>query len=340
MLVRHLFGRRARWAGGLILLVCCIGMPTPALALPYWPASPQSPQARSITSLFWIVIAIAFVFLFLVEGLLVYIMVRFRRHPGQAEPRQVHGNHRLELWWTAIPLCILVGIFVLTVQAVVAETSIAGNALPVTVIGHQWWWEFRYPTLNVVTANELHVPAGRAVRLELQSADVVHNFWFPTLAGKEELIPGKTNVWTFTPDRPGTYDGDCSEYCGTEHAWMRLKLVAQTPQDFDAWAAQQAAPATPGTGSNATAAVQLLAANTCTSCHTVRGTPASGTVGPDLTHVGGRTTLGAGVLENNLPNMERWLRNPQEVKPGSLMPNLHLTDEQAALLASYLEGLK
>jgi cytochrome c oxidase subunit II len=308
----------------------------PASASSFWPVSAQTSQARSITFLFWLVMAVAAVFLFGILGTLVYIALRFRARDGTPEPRPIYGNLRLELWWTGIPLALLVVVFVVMVGAVRDETTIASNALEVTLVGHQWWWEFRYPE-NATTANELHVPTGRQVRLNLLSADVVHNFWVPELAGKEQMIPGQTNVWTFTAEKPGTYDGACSEYCGTQHGWMRLTVIADAPADFDRWlAAQKQAPTSASSHGDALA---LYATNACGGCHTIQGV-SDGKVAPDLTHVGSRTTIGAGVLANTSDNMVRWMKDPQAIKPGSLMPDFHFSDDQARQMASFLEDLK
>ena len=321
--------------GGVFALL----LPAAAFAAPYWAVLGDSPQARSIQHLFWIVIGVAFVFLFGIEGALLYVVFRFRARPGdEGDAPQVYGNRRLEVWWTIVPALILVVMFIFTVRAVGEETAVAPNALPVTVIGHQWWWEFRYPTLGVVTANELHVPVGRSIDFTLESADVVHSFWLPLLGGKEQLIPGQKNRWTFTVDKAGSYDGACSEYCGGAHAWMRLTLVADTPAQFEAWAKAQAAPAA-STGASAKA-LRVFTQNACSQCHAIRGTTASGAVAPDLTHVGSRTTLGGGVLANNAGDMARWLENPQAVKPGVLMPDLHLSADDLSTLTAYLEGLK
>ncbi|HLG72557.1 MAG TPA: cytochrome c oxidase subunit II [Chloroflexota bacterium] len=309
----------------------------PASAASFWPVTPQTPQARSITFLFWIVIAVSGVILFGVLGALVLFIIRYRARPGAAEPRPIYGNMRLELWWTAIPFVLLVGVYAFMVGEVRSETTIASNALDITVIGHQWWWEYRYPD-NVVAANELHVPVGRQVRLTLQSADVVHTFWVPDLAGKEQTIPGQNNIWTFTAEKAGDYDGACSEYCGTQHGWMRLKVIADQPADFDRWLAAQRQPlaSLPSSDSDA---VKLFNDNACGGCHTVNGM-SNGRVAPDLTHIGSRTTIGAGVLANTPENMTRWMANPQEFKPGSLMPNFHFTQEQARQMAALLEDLK
>lgn len=308
----------------------------PVSAASFWPANPETAQARSITFLFWLVMAVAAVFLFGVLGALVYIAVRFRSRDGMGEPRPIYGNMRLEMWWTGIPLALLVIVFAFMVGSVREQTTIASNALKITLVGHQWWWEFRYPD-NAMAANELHVPTGRQVRLNLLSADVVHNFWVPELAGKEQMIPGQNNVWTFTAEKPGSYDGACSEYCGTQHGWMRLTVFADAPADFERWlAAQKQAPTAIQGHADA---VRLFTTNACGGCHTIDGL-SQGKAAPDLTHVGSRSTLGAGVLANTPDNMVRWMMDPQAIKPGSLMPDFHFTNEQARLMAAFLEDLK
>lgn len=312
-------------------------VPVAALAAPFWPVAPQTEQARSIVFLFWFVMAVAAFFLFGVLGALGYIAFRFRAGHGQPEPRPNYGNLRIEAWWTGIPAALLVVVFVLMVREMNKEIAIPQNALAIDLVGHQWWWEYRYPD-NVVAANELHVPVGRAVRLNLLSADVVHNFWVPELNGKEQMIPGQSNTWNFTAEKPGQYDGACSEYCGTQHGWMRLRVIADNPADFDAWLSAQKAAAPAGATGNQ-AAMQLFTANACGGCHTIQGV-SNGKVAPDLTHIGSRTTIGAGVLPNTADNMTRWMANPQEVKPGSLMPNFHFTTEQARQMATFLEDLK
>ncbi|HEY8692317.1 MAG TPA: cytochrome c oxidase subunit II [Chloroflexota bacterium] len=308
----------------------------PASASSFWPVNPQSAQARSITFLFWLVMAVAGVFLFGVLGALLYIGWRFRSRAGMAEPRPNYGNLRLEMWWTGIPVVLLVVVFGFMVGAVRDETTIDRNALEVTLVGHQWWWELRYPD-NAIAANELHVPVGRQVRLNLQSADVVHNFWVPELAGKEQMIPGQSNVWTFTAEKAGSYDGACSEFCGTQHGWMRLTVIADAPADFERWlAAQKQAPSSASSHGDALA---LYARNACGGCHTIQGV-SDGKVAPDLTHIGSRTTIGSGVLANTQDNMVKWMKDPQAYKPGSLMPNFHFSDQQARDMAALLEDLK
>jgi cytochrome c oxidase subunit 2 len=214
------------------------------------------------------------------------------------------------------------------------------EVLPIQVTGHQWWWTFAYPTLGVVTANELHVPIGRAVQVHLRSADVIHSFWVPRLAGKMDVIPNQENRMWFKADRPGIYFGQCAEFCGVSHAHMGFRVVAQTAADFAAWVQTQQQPAPVPTDPPAVHGAQLFLQRGCLACHTISGTPAQGTVGPNLTHVGSRQTLAAGVLANTPDNLARWLRDPQAVKPASLMPNLALDDASIGALVAYLHGLK
>jgi cytochrome c oxidase subunit 2 len=309
---------------------------SPVSAASFWPVSAATAQARSIVFLFWLILAIAAVFMVVVLGALLFVIVRFRARPGQTDPTPNYGNMRLEVWWTLIPAALLVVVFGFMKVELDKEVAISPDALEISVIGHQWWWEFRYPQ-NVVTANELHVPAGRQVKLMLESADVVHTFWVPDLAGKEQTVPGQTNVWTFTAEKPATYDGACAEYCGTQHGWMRLTVIADAPADFERWLSTQGQP-----GANTAShqdALKLYADNACGGCHTIQGV-SSGTVAPNLTHIGSRTTIGSGVLPNSPENMARWMQDPQAYKPGSLMPNFRFSPEQARAMAAMLEDLK
>ncbi len=212
------------------------------------------------------------------------------------------------------------------------------NALPVTVLGHQWWWEFRYPTLGVTTANELHVPVGRPVTLRLEGPDVIHSFWAAPLAGKRDVIPGRVNHLTFTPDTPGVYEGQCAEFCGTSHANMRMRVMVDTPQAFDRWVTdQKTSPAeTPG---DAAEGKNVFTRNACVGCHTIRGV-SGGVLGPDLSHFGSRTTFAAGVYATKPDLVAAWVRDPGAMKPGVKMPALGLTEGDARLLAAYLLSLK
>jgi cytochrome c oxidase subunit II len=235
--------------------------------------------------------------------------------------------------WTVIPILIvfvLIGVSA-RVIAGVENASPPPGMLKVTLIGHQWWWEVRYPDYGIVTANEIHVPAANATYLELQSADVIHSFWVPQLAGKTDLIPNRTNYAWIDPREPGIYLGNCAEYCGTQHANMLLRVVAQEPGDFKQWTVEQ---------QKAAAGNAVFQSLSCVSCHAVKGTTAAGKFGPDLTHLMSRQTLAAGAITNTPENLREWVKNPQGAKPGSLMPSLQLTDEELGQVVSYLQTLK
>ena len=305
----------------------------------------HSASGASIARLFWIVFGIAAVIFVGVEVALVAFTIRYRRRGDEAgEPRQIFGNRRLELIWTGIPivtLAIVFGIMVVTMRGVEAGPVNDPSALTIEVIGHQWWWEYRYPDQQIVTANELHLPAGQPVHLRLTSADVIHDFWVPALGRKMDLIPSQTNDLWFQVDKPDVYTGSCAEYCGLQHAGMRLRVFADTPDDFASWVAgqQRGEPQLSGDAVQGRTLFFQSQAN-CASCHAIDGTKAEGNVGPNLTHVGSRTTLAAGVIANTPDTMVRWLLDPQAVKPGNRMPNLHLSEDDARDLAAYLESLK
>jgi cytochrome c oxidase subunit 2 len=272
-----------------------------------------------------------------VIGLLVTALIRFRAPPGdRADAPQIHGNERLEVIWTATPAAVLVVIFFLMVGTMRTVNAEQPNAEPLEVIGHQWWWTFSYPNRQAITANELHVPVGTPMQVSLDSADVIHSFHVPQFGWMQDLVPGKTNSMWITVVRPGTFDGTCNQYCGLQHAWMRLTVVADPPDQFNAWVQQQAQPVTP-TGAPGEKVFQQ---NTCVSCHAIRGLPgATGTVGPDLTHLGSRSTLGAGVIQNTPDNLRAWIRDPQAIKPGVLMPAFaSLSESDMSALVDYLES--
>jgi cytochrome c oxidase subunit 2 len=210
-------------------------------------------------------------------------------------------------------------------------------------VGHQWWWEIRYPELGIVTANELHVPAStgnsrQPTFLKLQSADVAHSFWVPQLAGKTDLIPNKENRMWIEPTKPGIYLGNCAEYCGTQHARMLIRVVVQSPDEFDRWVRDQQQATSVAT--NVTEGRKAFFANSCVNCHTIRGTSAQGKFGPDLTHLMSRETLAAGAAPNTPDNLRLWVRDPQRIKLGCLMPNMQMTDQEVHQLVAYLQTLK
>ena len=382
-------------------------------------------DARGLWNLMiWLGIGV-FVF---VEALLVYVMVKYRRTPNSPEPEHVHGNTKLELTWTVLPAVVLVIIAVPTVKSIWKfQSGAPANALQVDVIGHQWWWEFRYPEQNIVTANELYIPTGRPVNFVLRSADVIHSYWIPQLGGKRDVVSNRTNHLWFTPDSVGTqaFNGSCNEYCGASHANMRFRAYTVSPEEFDRWVAGQqataifpgapAAPsATPAAGGTAAATpvaeqtasgpaaagwvfpkenlpahvvpktpipagltiaddvlaggdaqrgFQLYSRSACIGCHRVRGNPSSlGVIGPDLTHLGSRHTVGAGLFPNDARHLALWIKNARKMKPMALgaasMPTLGLneidpilktpvsaamgglTDQQIADIVAYLMSLK
>ena len=267
----------------------------------------------------------------------------YRERPGQAA-RQFHGNARLEVLWTLIPVLIVVAMGVPTFQVMAVTSKPAPkNALQVTAIGHQWWWEFQYPELGITTANELHLPVNRPVAVTLRSVDVIHAFWVPQLTGKVDNVPGHNNHLWFTPNeaRSEPYLAQCAEFCGLSHANMRFRVFVQEPPAFEAWTKATVADRTAPTADLAKAGEQQFTASGCIGCHTVKGQQgAAGTIGPDLTHFASRTTLASGTLDNSRDNLRKWLSNPPAIKPGSIMPNLNLSPEALDKLVAYLEGLK
>ena len=294
------------------------------------------PPAHAIGALAVVVGVIAFLIFIGVEAVLVYAIWRYRetRHVA-GEPATFAQNRRLEIAWTAAPALILAVIFVLTLGTM-AEINGAGvpPAMHIAATGHQWWWEFSYD--GVKTANELHIPIDTAIDLEVTSADVIHSFWVPELGPKKDMLPGVTNRLRLFAPRAGSYDGQCSEFCGIEHAWMRIRVVAETRPEFDAWLRAQAAAGAPAE----TDAARVFLSNICVNCHTIRGTTAAGTAGPDLTHVGARATIGAGVLPNDIAQMRAWIADPQRYKPGALMPSVPLSDADLDAIAAYLVSLR
>jgi cytochrome c oxidase subunit 2 len=317
--------------------------------------SPASPPAESIRSLYILVLAITAAIFLVVEGVLLYSIIRFRRSaPGGKEPPQVYGSMPIEIAWTAAPalICFLLALILTRTEFEVRvnpETPPPGSRpLYVTVIGHQWWWEYIYDRydgqdVGMITANELHVPASetstpRPVYLTLKSADVCHSFWVPRLAGKTDLIPGRTNAMWFQTSQQGLFLGQCAEYCGTQHAHMLLRVNVDSPADFQHWLDDQKKPAMDE--ATARAGRDLFLSQSCVNCHRVRGTSARGTYAPDLTHLMSRQTLGAGMVPNTKDQLLKWVTDPQQTKSGCLMPAFGLSGQQVDLLVNYLTALK
>ncbi len=277
-------------------------------------------------------------------ALLAYILFRFRYRPESPQPKQVHGNTTLEIAWTLIPAVLISILAVPTVRTIFYTYREAPpDALTVEVRGWQWWWEFRYPTENgdtIVTANEFHVPVGRTVELQMTSVDVVHSFWIPQMGGKRDVIPGRVTTIVFTPLEAGVYLGQCAEFCGESHALMGMRLIAHEPEEFDRWLAQEAQPAVESADSAIAIGQQLVTGGMCAGCHTVRGTTAQfGRLAPDLTHVARRSTIAAGILENNAENLYHWIDNAPAMKPGALMPPMGLSEQEIRYIVAYLQTL-
>jgi len=303
---------------------------------------PLGEVARMEVNLFNLIFAIAVVVFVFVEGLLIYAVVRYRQRPNDGMPHQTHGHTTLEIIWTVIPAAILIALAVPTVTTIASATAIptGPDVINVKVVGHQWWWEFDYPGLGVVTSDELHIPTGARVELDVESADVIHSFWVPQLGGKVQAIPNQHNHSWIEADQAGTYHGQCYQLCGSSHANMRFIVVAQSKADFDKWVQdQKSVPAKP-TDPEALKGYQIFTTNACVGCHTIEGTPAQAKIGPNLTHIGSHLTLAGATLQNNPNDLALWLHDPPGVKPGSIMPNLHLTNDQIQALSAYLESLK
>jgi cytochrome c oxidase subunit II len=309
--------------------------------------APESTPAHSIVRLSVLVLAITGAIFVVVFGLIIYAVVRFRVRADDdgKEPAQVYGSDYVEMAWTLVPVIIVV-VLTLTTARIIHEIQDApkpSDALDVQVIGHQFWWEFRYPKFGVETANELHVPLSmgkhRALTfLDLRSADVVHSFWVPRLAGKTELVPNKTNTMWMEPERTGLYFGQCAKYCGTQHALMLLRVYVDTPEAFSKWIEHQQALA--AIEPDVAGGKRIFERTACINCHTVKGTTGTGRFGPDLTHMMSRDTLGSGIVKNTPENLRAWIKNPNQFKPGALMPAMNLSDDDLDQLVAYLSTLK
>ncbi len=287
------------------------------------------------------VAAVVFVF---VEALLLYIVLRYRHKGGSPTiPPQTHGNTRLEIAWTIAPALILLVIMVPTLRDIFdnAEPPVGSNPMPVTATGHQWWWEFEYPELGVVTANELHMPVGRVVNFSLESTDVIHSFWVPKIGGKRDNIPGRTNELWLRGDVPGEYNGQCAELCGASHALMRFTVIVEPQAEFDAWVARMKQPTPAATAELAKRGEAIfMGEKPCMACHTIEGTKAQGKVGPNLTLFGERDHIAAGILPNDAGSLDKWLTDPPKVKPQAKMPNLGLSPQERQAVIAYLQSLK
>jgi cytochrome c oxidase subunit 2 len=345
------------------------------------PLDPITPQATRIADLGWFLIAAATAVCVVVFAALAAALTAARRRPAGASDQPSPAPDRLSdnpsdnrivvIAGMVIPAVVIVVTLGYTIHVLREVAGRAGAASPhaahaeggarggasapgaplasdgaplaVEITGRQWWWEIAYPAEGVVTANEVHVPAGTPVRFSVTAADVIHSFWVPQAGGKVDAVPGRVNVVTFRVDQPGVYRGMCAEFCGLQHAHMHLRLIVDSPADFASWlAAQQRVPPAPAESLVAQGQRIFLGASgaTCAQCHTVRGTSAAGTRGPDLTHVAGRRTLGAGTHETTRDSLTGWTATPQEMKPGNKMPPTELSDAEVRAVVAYLESLE
>jgi cytochrome c oxidase subunit II len=309
--------------------------------------APDSTPANSIFRLSMFGLEVEGAIFAVVFSLLVYAVVRFRQRKASddLEPPQVYGSNQMELAWTVLPVLIVVVLFLSTAQVIhrVQDAKRPEGAIEVTAVGHQFWWEYRYTQYGFVASNELHVPVSdpqhpTPTYLALLSADVDHSFWAPRLAGKTDLIPNHPNSMWIDPRETGLFLGQCAQYCGTQHAKMLIRVYVQNREDFDRWVDEQQQPAV--SDPSVAGGRALFQAKLCFICHAVRGTPAAGKVGPDLTHLMSRDTIGSGSVPNTLENLRKWIRDPGTFKPGSLMPPQNLTDQELDQIAAYLETLR
>ena len=342
----------SRVAGVLVLLVGVLFAAGLCAATPQANSVPSifdshSTPAESIRHLSYFVLSITGLIFLVVFSLLSYALVKFRGRSSDRgrEPAQVYGSTQIELAWTIIPILIVVVLFLATARVIhaIQDAPKPAEAVEVTAIGHQFWWEFRYPTLGVVTANELHVPVSDPAHptptfLKLLSADTDHSFWVPQLAGKTDLIPNRVNETWLDPHETGLFLGQCAQYCGTEHAKMLLRVYVDNTEDFNAWVRAQQQPA--NNDDKEAAGRRVFESTACLNCHAIAGTNGTGRFGPDLTHLMSRRTIAAGAAKNTPENLRLWIQNPDAIKPGSLMPAMKLSDADLDALVRYLETLQ
>jgi cytochrome c oxidase subunit 2 len=347
---RHLLSKAAGIAvllvGGLLAAKLCFGALADAPQLPSI-FNPESTPADWVFHLSAFVLAVTGTIFIVVFALLVYSITQYRQRPGDdgSEPVPVYGSNQMELSWTVIPILIVLVLFLATARVLhsVQDAPQPPTAVEVTVIGHQFWWEYRYPALGVVTANELHVPVSDPAHptptfLTLLSADTDHSFWVPQLAGKTDLIPNRVNEMWIDPHRVGVYVGQCAQYCGTQHAKMLLRIYVDSSEQFAQWVQAERKPAF--ADSAAEEGRRVFETTACINCHTVQGTAANGRFGPDLTHLMSRQTIASGAAENTPENLRLWIQNPDAIKPSSLMPAMKLKDADLDALVGYLETLR
>ena len=342
---------RSRILFGLVLATFALLVAACAPDAPQDVLKPEGLGAREADRLWRIVFPIAAVIFFVVEGVLVFAIIKYRHREGR-EAKQFHGNTKVEVALTAIPALILAGIAVPTVRTIFDLAEDRPGSMQVTVIAHQFWWEYRYPELGITTANELHIPVDQPVRVRLQgqikdpvdgTEEVIHSFWVPRLMGAQDVVPGRAEFALLQADRPGEYWGECKEFCGLSHANMRTRVIAQPQDEFDAWvqdmqATEEHDASLEGARIFAEGADNI--GQPCIACHSVEASQEQPSLGPNLGGFSERGTFAGAIFENNEENLAAWLRNPPGVKPGAKMPNLNLTSDQISALMEYLQSLE
>jgi cytochrome c oxidase subunit 2 len=329
--------RRGGWTW--TLTACALaGCSGPQSAL-----DPHAPQAHEIYFLFLVFMAVAVVVWLGVAIALAWGLVRRRATRADPLDLDTRGERRRGVLVTSLTLATGAVVLALSILSYSAQRYVFARDAPavsIKVTGHQWWWQVEYEdgdaSKRFMTANEIHVPVGQVVQVKLETADVIHSFWPPSLNGKTDLVNGQQNELRFTAEREGVYRGQCAEFCGQQHAHMGFEIIADRPDSFNRWRAKQVADAddleSPG--------ALIFRQKGCAFCHTIRGTLAAGRAGPDLTHVGGRRTIAAALLERNVGNLGAWIADPQHFKPGAKMPSMPLSGRDLSTLAVYLDGLK
>jgi cytochrome c oxidase subunit 2 len=301
----------------------------------------------ALSSLFWVFFWISSIIWVLV--VVVLIIALFRRHAERPDPLLIDlkTEHHFGIVVTGLALMTGAIVIALSLLSFAAQAQLFGRAqhgLTLKIIGHQWWWEVQYedtdPSRTVTTANEIHLPIGEPVTIQLSSGDVIHSFWVPSLMGKMDAVPGRNNEVDFTIGKPGIYRGQCAEFCGLQHAHMAITVFAQSKADFSSWRERQILPAPTPEDSARKKGEQVFLSHPCVTCHTIRGTPAGGRTGPDLTHLASRTTLGAGTLPFSRGSLAAWITDPQSSKPGVHMPFIDIAPDDLHVLLDYLEGLQ
>ncbi len=371
MSLRGIVRRRLLWLGGVIMLVGML-LPNTAAAQSPSPLDPASPNAALIANLYWIVFWMSVAVFILVEGLLIYSAIRFRRRSDDELPVQVYGNNRMEIAWTIGPALIAIAVFVLAWQVMLADRPptaaglspvsvasvcfnndvtpeeaaafLAASTLTIEIVGQQWWWQYNYLDYNFTTAADLYVPVGDVVVLQITSRDVAHAWWIPQLGGKQDLYPGAVTFTWFQVSRPGVFEGNCTELCGSSHAYMPMRVIALPPDEFDAWAQAQVAKNQVNTIAIANSSTQVqrgeqvFVKKGCVGCHAVGGLGVNAQAGPNLSNFASRRQI-AGIMPNTEDNLRSWIANPSQ-KPGARMPAIPIAPDEMDALIAYLGTLK